>query len=450
MDWAGYTASLSKRINDRNLRIAVVGLGYVGLPTAIAFHNAGYEVFGIDSSEEVLKALRSGTSPVTDEIGLDVPFDERWRATSDFEEAISGCDVVLVCVPTPVGDSLEPNLAAVDSSLSSIVSAKHNDQELVVVMESTVQPGTTRRCLQNITGSSDPSEHGIHMAYCPERVSPGEGGYGVGDVGRVIGSCSAELTETLADLYRGITNGTVTPVSSIEVAEASKLVENAQRDIDIAFTNELAILLPKLGLDVQEVLKAAETKWNFHRHTPGIGVGGHCIPVDPHYYMEIARRYGVVSALSPAARELNSSMPKHNALEVLRLCNSTHPDRLLVMGYAYKPNVSDTRGTPVEHLVQSLFENGTKEIYVWDPLIGDNRIREPARRVSDPYDLEGIDCIVIGTAHDAVIDADWGRLSANLVSPRIYDGRRCLDPKVMIESGWAYHAIGRPFEEVLG
>jgi nucleotide sugar dehydrogenase len=286
------------------------------------------------------------------------------------------------------------------------------------------------------------------MAYCPERVSPGEGGYGVGDVGRVIGSCSVELTETLADLYRGITNGTVTPVSSIEVAEASKLVENAQRDIDIAFANELAILLPKMGLDVQEVLKAAETKWNFHRHTPGIGVGGHCIPIDPHYYMEIARNYGVISALSPAARELNSSMPNHNALEVLRLCNGTHPERILVMGYAYKPNVSDTRETPVHPLVRVLFENGTKEIYVWDPLIASGRVREPARLVPDPYDLEGIDCIIIGTAHDAVIDAEWDRLRANMVSPRIYDGRRCLDPKVMIESGWAFHAIGRPYLEV--
>ena len=141
------------------------------------------------------------------------------------------------------------------------------------------------------------------MAYCPERVSPGEGGYGVQDVGRVLGSEDPELSKILSELYRTITSGDVTTVSSIEVAEASKLVENAQRDIDIAFANELAVLMPKLGLDVEEVLSAASTKWNFHRHKPGIGVGGHCIPIDPHYYIEIARNLGVKTAMSPAARE---------------------------------------------------------------------------------------------------------------------------------------------------
>ena len=155
----------------------------------------------------------------------------------------------------------------------------------MIILESTVQPGTTRSCIQLSIEKYPESKEKILMAYCPERVSPGEGGYGVEDVPRVIGSEDANLTRILSKLYENITSGGVIPVSSIEVAEASKLVENAQRDIDLAFANELAILLPRLGLDVEEVLSAASTKWNFHRHTPGIGVGGHCIPIDPHYYI---------------------------------------------------------------------------------------------------------------------------------------------------------------------
>ena len=441
-----FWAQLSDGVADRTLRVAVVGLGYVGLPTAIAFYNAGYEVVGVDTSEVVIDSLRSGVSPVTDEIGLAIPDGERWSVTLDFEIAIPNCDVALVCVPTPVNDSFEPNLEPVRSALSSIVASKASEQPLVIIMESTVQPGTTRQCIQDAIEDEDPSEVGIHMAYCPERVSPGDGGYGVGDVSRVIGSYSPKLTATLAEMYRGITSGTVTPVSSIEVAEASKLVENAQRDIDIAFVNELAILLPKVGLDVEEVLDAASTKWNFHRHTPGIGVGGHCIPIDPHYYMEIARRFGVISALSPAARALNSSMPQHIARELVHLCGGVQPRRVLVMGYAYKPNVSDTRETPVAQLVNILSEAGTSDIFVWDPLIDSRRLHHPAQNAPDPYSLEDIDCIVIGTAHDEVIDADWDRLGENMSSPRIYDGRRCIDPVQMTSSGWSYHAVGRPYE----
>ena len=248
----------------------------------------------------------------------------------------------------------------------------------------------------------------------------------------------------MSNLYRAITSGEVKIVNSIEVAEASKLVENAQRDIDIAFVNELAMLLPKLGLDVEEVLSAASTKWNFHRHKPGIGVGGHCIPIDPHYYIEIAKRHGVSSAMSPAARELNSSMPKYSANEVIRFCEGKPPQKVLVLGFSYKPNVSDSRETPVMPLMEELIQMGTQEVLVWDPYAHNITFRREISQIDDPYGHDGVDCVIIATAHDQVRELDWEKLSKVVSIPRIFDGRRCLEPSFFQNTDWTYHALGRP------
>ena len=434
---------LSKGINDFSLKIAVIGMGYVGLPTAIAFHNAGFSVVGIDNSKQKLESIESGSSPITDELSLEIPSGERWTISSSYSDHIPSCSVAVICVPTPVNKSLEPNLSYVISAISEIIETKNQDQNIAIVMESTVHPGTTMQCLSEIIGNRHPSSLGISIAYCPERVSPGEGGRGVSEVPRVIGSESPELTEVISSLYGSITSGGIHPVSSIEVAEASKLVENAQRDIDIAFINELAILLPKMGLDVEEVLDAASSKWNFHRHTPGLGVGGHCIPVDPHYYIEFAKKFGVASALSPAARALNSSMPEHSAREMAKLCEGS-PKKILVLGYSYKPNVSDTRETPVKPFIESVIDGGTSEVFIWDEWVENNHVTELATIISDPYSLTEIDCIVIGTAHDEIVNLDWEKMKKIMNLPRIYDSRRCLNPENMEKIGWTFHAIGRP------
>ena len=439
-----YFSTLSNKIENRTLKIAVVGLGYVGLPAAIAFHRAGYHVAGIDSSKEVIDDVKSGKSPIIEEIGIEIPQVQDWILTTDYVEVIPNFDLTVVCVPTPIDNNLQPNLSLVHSAMGSIINSMDNDGKMVIILESTVQPGTTVLSV-NEAKSKRPNFRGeVMIAYCPERVSPGEGGYGVSDVDRVIGSESSELTQILAQLYATITDGEVHPVSSIGVAEASKLVENAQRDIDIAFTNELAILLPKLGLDVEEVLEASSTKWNFHRHTPGIGVGGHCIPIDPHYYIEIAKRNGVKSALSPAAREMNASMPSHNANEVVRLCGGRPPKRPLILGFSYKPNVSDCRETPVLPLAKALLNLGSDEILLWDPVVDTRQISKSVTQIPDPYLESEVDCIIVATAHDEVINIDWPKLKNSIKYPRIFDGRRCLDPKSMIRDGWTFHAVGRP------
>ena len=446
MQLVDYLGRLEDRIDNLKANIAIIGLGYIGLPTAVAFHNAGFNVLGVDASPNVINSLKNGRSPITEEVGMEIPQGTRWEVTSEFECSIEKCDLIIVCVPTPVDKNLHPDISAIESALDSIIASINYDTKTVIILESTVQPGTTRSCIQLSSDKYPESKENILMAYCPERVSPGEGGYGVGDVARVVGSEHEELTRILSKLYGKITSGDVIPVSSIEVAEASKLVENAQRDIDLAFANELAILLPRLGLDVEEVLSAASSKWNFHRHTPGIGVGGHCIPIDPHYYIEIAKKNGVPSAMSPAARKLNSTMPAYSADEVIKLCGDQPPKKVLILGFSYKPNVSDSRETPVVNLIDELLERGVKEILVWDPNIENHELPNASSFISDPYRQEGIDCFVIATAHDEVIQLNWEKLRDSSPTPRIFDGRRCLPPTMFIDDGWTYHAIGRPWK----
>jgi len=446
MQLVDYLGRLEDRIDKLKANIAVIGLGYVGLPTAVAFHNAGFNVVGVDASPNVINSLKNGCSPILEEVGTKIPHGSRWEVTSEFENSIEKCDLTIVCVPTPVDENLRPDICAIESALDSIIASINNDSRTVIILESTVQPGTTRSCIQLSSDKYPESKEKILMAYCPERVSPGEGGYGVEDVPRVIGSEHEELTRILSKLYGKITSGEVIPVSSIEVAEASKLVENAQRDIDLAFANELAILLPRLGLDAEEVLSAASSKWNFHRHTPGIGVGGHCIPIDPHYYIEIAKKNGVASAMSPAARHLNSTMPAYSADEVIKLCGEMPPEKVLILGFSYKPNVSDSRETPVLNLIYELLKRGAEEILVWDPNIEEHELPHKSSFISDPYQQEGIDCFIIATAHDEVLNLNWKKLRKSSLKSRIFDGRRCLPPAMFIDDGWTYHAIGRPWK----
>ena len=445
MQLVDYLGRLEDRIDNLKANIAVIGLGYVGLPTAVAFHNAGFNVVGVDASPNVIDSLKNGFSPITEEVGMKIPHGSRWEVTSEFKNSIENCDLAIVCVPTPVDENLRPDISAIESAIDSIISSINNDSRTVIILESTVQPGTTRSCIQLSSHKYPESKESILMAYCPERVSPGEGGYGVEDVARVVGSEHEELTRILSKLYGKITSGDVIPVSSIEVAEASKLVENAQRDIDLAFANELAILLPRLGLDVEEVLSAASSKWNFHRHTPGIGVGGHCIPIDPHYYIEIAKKNGVPSAMSPAARTLNSTMPAYSADEVIKLCGGRPPEKVLILGFSYKPNVSDSRETPALNLIEELLKRGVQEILVWDPNIENHLLPNKSSFISNPYQQEGIDCFIIATAHNEVMELNWKKLRESSLKPRIFDGRRCLPPSVFIDDGWTHHAIGRPW-----
>ncbi|MEC7601544.1 MAG: nucleotide sugar dehydrogenase, partial [Candidatus Thermoplasmatota archaeon] len=281
----------------------------------------------------------------------------------------------------------------------------------------------------------------------PERFVPGDPIHGVRQVPRVVGAEDREICSILSELYSTLTSGEVYPVSSIEVAEASKVIENVQRDLNIALVNELALIFPEIGLDVEEVLSAAATKWNFHRYTPGIGVGGHCIPVDPYYLIQKANAAGAPVDLITSARNVNSNMPSQVATRILHHAKSLNKDsdglRILLLGWAYKPGISDIRESPTKPLAVTLRDSGC-EVFAWDPYVTiENRLTDFTEWVDEPKDAEA-DVVVICTAHQEVINIDWKELRNYSEIGLIYDGRRVMNEHEMVSHGWKFTAIGKP------
>jgi UDP-N-acetyl-D-galactosamine dehydrogenase len=427
------------------MKISVVGLGYVGFPAALAFHDAGFNVSGIDISEEVVTAISEGRSPISDSTeNLEIPvLSENWSVSNKFD-SVTESNVVIITVPTPIKNYSKPDLSFVFSAFRSVFSRLDNNMGTIVILESTVSPGTTRRVSEKVADEFQ-LKVGVdcHVCYSPERVSPGDGKT-VRNVSRVIGSDDQEIGKIVIGLYSKITSEQCKLVSSIEVAEAAKMVENVQRDIDIAFVNELSSVLPKMGIDVEEVLDAAATKWSFHRHRPGIGVGGHCIPVDPYYYIEASNNSGVPSRLAPVAREINEEMPDISAQAILKLIgDDTKGKRVMILGYSYKPNIGDIRMTPVLKLAEKLNESGMK-IIVWDPHVSSESIPSWIQVVEDPLEESGMEIIVLATAHEECINLDWKRLLLNTPTRKIFDGRRAMNSSEMETLGWEYSGVGAP------
>ncbi len=437
---------LMQKIDRKEIKISVVGLGYVGLPTALNFHKAGFSVVGVDISEKVVESLKNRDLHLSDSSFTEkIPIEgNSWKVTTDFSE-ISLSDVVLITVPTPVNEDRTPNLTYVNSSISSVLDNINRRKKTIVVLESTVFPGVTRQVIERLS-----AEKGVEIgeevvpAYCPERVDPGPGGREIQSVAQIVGCDDPEVGKFLASLFSRITSEESTYVGEIEVAEAAKLIENVQRDIDIALANELSIILPKIGLDVEQVLDAASTKWNFHRHKPGVGVGGHCIPVDPYYYIDLAESIGESALLAIASRKINSRMPDFSAQQINDIFKGNLSKRkLLFLGYSYKPGLGDTRETPVEQMTRKLSDMGS-EILIWDPLVDTEDFPDWALNVEDPYNLENVDMVVLTTAHREVIELDWDELMRVCKKATVYDGRRVLDESKLVNSGWAYFGVGLP------
>ena len=431
--------------------VAIIGLGYVGLPTAIGFHDAGFEVWGVDVSERSVEMILRGENPTGDPDVDDIipqPGSERWNITMSAAEAVPHCDVVLVTVPTPITHDLKPDLSYVSAAGRAVFEAVAKGSNTIVVLESTVYPGvTTETWLPIIEELGLVIGEDVEIAYCPERFNPGDPAHGVRQVARVIGCSNPEVGHKLVELYSKLTSEDVRYVGKLEVAEAAKVIENVQRDINIALVNELARIFPALDVDVEDVLSAAATKWNFHRYTPGVGVGGHCIPVDPYYMIQRASDVGVPAGLITAARAVNRSMPSHVAGVVTDLLWSAGVQasdaRVLLLGWSYKAEVGDPRETPAEPLAATLLAKGIT-VGAWDPHIDSTLFPEGIVAIEDMSTAEGYDLAILVTAHKACLNIDWIDLLGKMRTPIVYDGRRVLDLDKLKAMGWVTHAVGKP------
>jgi UDP-N-acetyl-D-glucosamine dehydrogenase len=430
--------TLRAKIRSREATVGIIGLGYVGLPLAHTLHAGGLRILGFDTDPKKIDALAQGRSYIKhlgDAVTRTLADSDRFEATGDTAR-LGEADVIIVCVPTPLGNHQEPDLSFVVQSGEAIGRTLRPGQ--LVILESTTYPGTTRGdflpamlAAAKAEGRSATPGKDLFVAFSPEREDPGRQSHTTRTTPKLVGGLDAESTALAAELYRaGLDH--VVEVSSAEVAESAKLLENIFRSVNIAMVNEMKLVLTAMGIDIWEVIAAASTKpFGFMPFYPGPGLGGHCIPIDPYYLTWKAREFGRTTRFIELAGEINTSMPRYVVERLIGALNergkAARGSRILILGLSYKADVDDTRESPSFELIHLLRDLGATVDYS-DPHVP---ATWPARKhdvgmksvAISPATLAGYDAVLVSTAHKAF---DWALIASH--SKLIIDTRNALAP----------------------
>lgn len=420
--------------------VAVVGLGYVGLPLAVRAREKGYNVIGYDTDEKKISLLKQGKSPIKDEFLKKNLSRHLFDATND-PKKLFAADIVLICVPTPVDEMYYPDLTPIISA--STLVAQHIKKGALVVLESTVNPGVSEEVVKPIFEKAGlVVGKDVYLAHCPERINPGDPKWNVTNIPRVVGSFDKTGLDMAYNFYTSIVDGEIRKMKSIREAEAVKIVENSFRDINIAFVNELARSFDVLDIDVKDVIMGAATKpFAFMPHFPTCGVGGHCIPVDPYYLIERAKQSGFDHKFLKIAREINNSMPSYtvellqDALNAVKLpLNGTIVG---ILGLAYKANVDDLRESPAFKIIEHLKKHRAK-VETYDPYVKNKSTMKSLEAI-----LKKSQALIIATDHKEFKNNLTPALLKKYNIKVIVDGKNCLDKQIFAKSGIIYKGIGR-------
>ncbi len=420
-----------------SLRVGVIGLGYVGLPLALAFGRV-METLGFDIHEKKLAAYRRGVDPTGEMSAEQMRSAAKLRYSSD-PAALADCDFLVVAVPTPVDAARQPDLTPVIRASESI--APFLKAGAVVIYESTVYPGVTEEvCVPVLErGSGKRRGRDFFMGYSPERINPGDHEHRLENIVKVVAGEDAATLDKVAWLYTQIVEAGVYRASSIRVAEAAKVIENTQRDVNIALINELALIFHRLGIDTREVLDAAATKWNFLRFSPGL-VGGHCIGVDPYYLTYKAQELGYHPEVILAGRRINDGMgayiAKHTVKRVIQAGLPVKGARILVMGFTFKENCADTRNTRVVDIVAELRDYGA-EVVIWDPVADPEEVRHEYGLALSDWQAEGeYVAVVAAVAHAQVCAIDLQSLARCCQPGAVFmDVKSAFDRQALRDAG---------------
>lgn len=420
--------------------VAVIGLGYVGLPLALLAADKDFNTYGIEIDVKKLTLLKDGMSYVDDISDTEIR-NTKVHFTDDVS-MVSKVDAVIICVPTPVDEDRQPDLSIVKSAVSSI--SPHIKKGALVVVESTINPGVCDEIVAPLLEEKSNKKVGvdIYLAHCPERINPGDKTWSVRNINRVVGANSKKELDMAVDLYTNLIDAEIKPMGSLKEAEAVKVVENSFRDINIAFVNELAMSFHKLGINLENVIDGAATKpFAFMAHRPGCGVGGHCIPVDPYYLIEYAHSHGFDHSFLRLARNINESMPQFTVdllTESLnRLGLPVKGTKVALLGLSYKANVGDGRESPAK-VIRSLLEDAGAKLSVFDPYISDD---STAKTLSSA--LKGAQAVVIATGHDEFKSLNASELK-NIGIKVVIDGRNIFRSQIddFVKNGISYEGIG--------
>jgi UDP-N-acetyl-D-glucosamine dehydrogenase len=420
------------------MKISIIGLGYVGLPLACLCAGKGMDVHGVDSDEEKISKISRGISPIDDKDLKEKvkKLKDKIKVSGDSAEAVMNSSVVIVCVPTPVDDNNQPDLRALQDACRSI--SENLKQDSLVVIESTIFPGTVEEMVLPALKKSNVK---FYLAHCPERMDPGNSKFTINNIPRVAGGIDDESTKRAVEFYKKIIDADIVPLSSVKAAEATKIMENTFRDVNIAFVNEMAMSFDKAGIDILEVIKGASTKpFGFMPHYPGAGVGGHCIKIDPYYLISKAKELGFEHKFLSLARDINEGMPFYTVSlleqELEKINKGVHKAKVGVLGLAYKANVDDTRESPALKIIEILNKKSAV-VSFFDPHIPRKSNVKGIKEL-----LENSDFIVLATDHKEFKGIDINLLKKNNIKI-VIDGRNCLDKEKIKALGIVYRGIGR-------
>jgi|TARA_B100001105_G_scaffold65117_1_gene50974 nucleotide sugar dehydrogenase len=437
-------------LDSKSLRVCVIGIGRIGLPTALSFAKSGLETIGVDINENLVETINLGKFPLKDEPGYDVIFDDviknkKFSVTTNISDAVPNSDLIILSLPTPMDENNIPDYSAlrnVATKLAEILSPNS-----LVIVESTIEPGFVEDEMVSIISNSErlEIEKNFFIGVCPENANPGEILHDFTNLPRLVGGINDNITKIIKKIYDFVFSVELIEMPNCKTANAVKLTTNVFRDVNIAFVSELSLVFEKLGIDTNKVLEAAKKKYNFQVHYPGAGVGGPCLPINSYQLLNTAKRLGSNLSIIESSRKINEKMPEHViklTADAFEECNkSIQNSSILILGISYKPNIKDIQLTPAKKIINKLQDLGVK-IYIYDPYFKSEEVF--GVRIEDNIEsiIQNIDASIIVTAHD-----EFKKLEISLFSkmrnPILIDTRGIIDPLSAKETKLIFRGLGR-------
>ena len=437
-------------LEAKSLKVCIVGIGRIGLPTALSFAKSGLPTVGVDINENLVRTINSGVFPLKDEPGYEEIFNDviknkMFSATTKIEDAVPNSDLVLLSLPTPMDENNVPDYSSLRnaaSKLSEILSPNS-----LVIVESTIEPGFIEDEMVSIISKSGrlKIEENFFIGVCPENANPGEILHDFTNLPRLIAGINNDVTKIIKTIYKSVFPVELVEMPNCKTASAVKLTTNVFRDINIAFVSELSLTFEKLGIDTMKVLEAAKKKYNFQVHYPGSGVGGPCLPINSYQLLNTARRTGTKLSIIESSRKINEKMPDHTVeliSDAFKECNkSIQNSEILILGVSYKPNVKDIQLSPAEHIIKKL-QNLGANVHIYDPNFSSSEVF--GIKVEENLDdiLSKMDAAVIVTGHDDFKKIEISSF-AKMKTPILIDTSGIIEPQSVKHHNIIFRGLGR-------
>jgi nucleotide sugar dehydrogenase len=442
---------VQESLTKKTLRVCVIGIGRIGLPTALSFAKSGLQTIGVDINENLVKNVNSGKFPLKDEPGYEEIFNDviknkKFLATTKIKDAVSNSDLILLSLPTPMDENNIPDYSAlrnVGSQLSDILSPNS-----LVIVESTIEPGFIEDDMVSLISKSGKLqvEKNFFIGVCPENANPGEILHDFSNLPRLVGGINSNITKIIKSIYDFVFSVELVEMPDCKTANAVKLTTNVFRDINIAFVSELSLMFEKLGIDTNKVLEAAKKKYNFQVHYPGAGVGGPCLPINSYQLLNTAKRTGCNLSIIESGRKINEKMPAHVidlTIDAFKESGKAlNNSEILILGISYKPDVKDIQLTPAEDIIKKLKSLGAN-VHIYDPYFASTKIFDidVGESLSDEL-LEKMDAAIIVTAHEEFKKSNISNFN-KMKNPILIDTRGIIDPVDAKNSMLIFRGLGR-------